>query len=411
MSRGKVLFQLSGSIACFKACNVLSRLVQNDFEIEVVATRSALQFVGLATLEGLTGKPVHVEMFETGRYMNHIDLMKWADVVVLCPATANTIAKLANGSGDDLVSALFLAHDFKKPYLISPAMNVNMYNHPATRESMAKLSAWGVQILETEAGRLACGDVGEGRLLDPERIYARIEEAFRGSEEKTLSGQRILVTAGGTKEPLDGVRYLTNISSGKTGATLATELATKGADVTFLHAEGSVVPASSSVRQKTFSSYVSLERALRSELQEFDYTAVIHAAAVGDFSIESIETSTGTVEASADGKLESTSGIRLKLKRNPKLLTSLKTWSKNDGIRVIGFKLTNSSMYPDGKESVRKLVTESNPSWVVQNDLSEISENRHPFRIYDSTRLLTEVDGATKLADFLADLLSPGGHA
>lgn len=176
MARSKILFQLSGSIAAYKACYLISRLVQEGHEVQTACTRHALQFVGPATLEGLTGRPVFSDTYEPGRMMDHIHLAKWADVAVLCPATANTINRLAHGIADDGVTSLFLAYDLKKPYFVVPAMNQEMYRHPATRESIKKLESWGVRVLETENGHQACGDVGPGRLLDPEKIHHRLKE-------------------------------------------------------------------------------------------------------------------------------------------------------------------------------------------------------------------------------------------
>ncbi|RYZ72494.1 MAG: bifunctional phosphopantothenoylcysteine decarboxylase/phosphopantothenate--cysteine ligase CoaBC, partial [Proteobacteria bacterium] len=221
----KILFQLSGSIACFKACALLSKLSQAGYEIEVVASRSALQFVGEATLEGLTGKRVHTDTFEAGRAMDHIHLMRWADVIVLCPASANTLNKFASGFGDDLLSTMFLAHDFRKPYLIAPAMNQFMWSHPATKASVEKLQSWGLEILGTGKGNLACGEVGEGRMLEPEQIQMAIELALGLAlalpQAQKTSGRHILITSGGTEEPIDGVRSITNTSTGRTGADLA----------------------------------------------------------------------------------------------------------------------------------------------------------------------------------------------
>ncbi|HEX4924910.1 MAG TPA: flavoprotein [Bdellovibrionales bacterium] len=176
-SRSKILFQLTGSIACYKACQVISRLVQNGFEVQTVCTASALQFVGPATLEGLTGRPVFSDVYEHGRMMDHIQLAKWAELAIVAPASANTINSLAAGLAQDAVGALFLAYDLKKPYLIAPAMNSQMLAHPATQASLSKLRAWGVNVLETDSGNLACGDVGEGRLLEPEKIFASIQAA------------------------------------------------------------------------------------------------------------------------------------------------------------------------------------------------------------------------------------------
>ncbi|MGZ3699208.1 MAG: flavoprotein [Bdellovibrionota bacterium] len=177
----KILFQLSGSIACFKACQVLSRLVQEGAEVRVAATSGALRFVGLATLEGLSGSRVFHDAFEEGRQMDHIHLAKWADLAVLAPASASCINRLAAGIGQDAVSTLFLAWDLRrKPYLVAPAMNQEMRRHPATEASLEKLHTYGVKILPSPDGHQACGDVGPGRLAEPETILAEIRAALGG---------------------------------------------------------------------------------------------------------------------------------------------------------------------------------------------------------------------------------------
>ena len=183
MSKSKILFQLTGSIACYKACFLISRLVQADYEVQVACTQNALKFVGEATLEGLTGKPVFTDAYTQGRMLDHIYLAQSADLAILCPASANTINRLAAGMADDAVGSLFLAYDLKKPYLIAPAMNQEMFKHPATRASFEKLRSWNVRILETDYGRQACGDIGPGRLLDPEKIYAEIESALKEAKQ------------------------------------------------------------------------------------------------------------------------------------------------------------------------------------------------------------------------------------
>lgn len=171
----RLLFLLSGSIACYKACVAISQLVQAGIEVRTVATPAALQFVGKATLEGLTGQPVFTDLWESGRAMDHIDLARWADLALVCPATANTINRLAAGLADDPVGTLFLAWELdKKPWWIAPAMNVAMLNHPLTQASLQKLSATGVRVLETGSGTLACGEEGAGRLMEPEKLLMHI---------------------------------------------------------------------------------------------------------------------------------------------------------------------------------------------------------------------------------------------
>jgi len=178
MSRSKILFSLTGSIACYKACQIVSRLAADGCEVKAVCTPAALRFVGAATLEGLTNKPVYADMFDAKTALDHVDLAKWADLSIICPATANTINKLAAGIGDNAVTTLFLAHDFPKPCLVAPAMNQAMWAHPATRRAVDTLKSWGVTVLDVDFGRQACGDVGPGRLLDPERIYEAIKRGL-----------------------------------------------------------------------------------------------------------------------------------------------------------------------------------------------------------------------------------------
>lgn len=171
-----ILFQLSGSIACYKACTVISRMAQAGHSVQCVASGSTLKFIGAATLEGLSGRALLTDTFAPGRWMEHIELNRWADISVLCPATANRLNKMAAGVADDLLGNLWLTHDFAKPLFVVPAMNTKMWTHPITQESVRKLEALGVTLLRPDAGNLACGDVGEGRLLEPEAILKAILE-------------------------------------------------------------------------------------------------------------------------------------------------------------------------------------------------------------------------------------------
>jgi phosphopantothenoylcysteine decarboxylase/phosphopantothenate--cysteine ligase len=408
MSKGKILFQLSGSIACFKACQVLSRLVQSGYEVEVVATPGALRFVGEATLEGLSGRKVHTDTFAAGHQMQHIHLMRWADLVVLCPATANTINKLSTGIGDDLVSTLFLAHDFKKPYLLVPAMNAAMWNHPSTRSSVAKLREWGLDVLDTASGNLACGEVGDGRLPEPEIILAEIERRVRSAPSKTLSNRRLktLITSGGTQEPIDGVRAITNFSSGRTGAALASYFASRGHDVTLLRARGSAEACGVSSRE--FTTFESLRESVASELSQSLFDVVIHAAAVGDYSIDQIEGENGIINGKR--KIESNGDLTLRLKRNPKIVDQLREYSRNPGIQVVAFKLTNGASPDERYAAVQKLAAHAGAQFIVHNDLSEIGPARHRARVYANLEAGTlstaaDVDSKLELARTLEILL------
>jgi len=176
MSTNNILLQISGSIAAFKAAALASLLVDGGFDIRCVATKDALRFIGEPTMEGLTGRPVLSDMFEPGRALDHISLVDWADLMLLYPATANRMTRLRAGLADDLIGALFLANNFRKPYWIAPAMNSNMFAHPAVTEASVTLESWGCRILPTGQGRLACGTVGYGRLLEPEQTLTLVQE-------------------------------------------------------------------------------------------------------------------------------------------------------------------------------------------------------------------------------------------
>ncbi len=171
----RLLFALSGSIACYKACHAISRLAQAGVEIQTVVTPSALKFIGPATLEGLTGRAPFCDLWEPGRAMEHIDLARWADLALVCPATANTLARFANGLADDLLGSLFIAWELKKkPWWVAPAMNHAMLAHPATQANVQKLAAMGVRLLPTGQGNQACGEQGAGRLMEPDDLVLHV---------------------------------------------------------------------------------------------------------------------------------------------------------------------------------------------------------------------------------------------
>jgi phosphopantothenoylcysteine decarboxylase / phosphopantothenate---cysteine ligase len=175
----RILFQLTGSIACFKACDFVSRLAKRSMAVQTVASAGALRFVGGATLEGLTGRTPFTDLYEPGRTMDHIRLARWADLALLCPATANSMNRLAAGLADDAIGALYLAWEIgNKPYLVAPAMNATMWDHAATRAARERLAAHGAQILPVGDGRLACGEQGEGRLLEVDELERLVLQAL-----------------------------------------------------------------------------------------------------------------------------------------------------------------------------------------------------------------------------------------
>lgn len=367
MSKFKVLFKVSGSIAAYKACEVISQLVKADCEVQVITTPQTHNFVGAATLEGLTGRSVLSDMFAPGWAMSHIDLAKWADVAVLCPASANTINKMASGLADDLVTALFLAWEFHKPYVLAPAMNAKMLAHPATQNSLQRLGEWGVTILPTEEGSLACGEEGLGRLLSPDQIFKRVL-----SLRSRAFGPRVLITSGATREHLDPIRFLSNISTGKTGAKLADALSSLGCEVTYLHGINSAVPLQAA-KYVQFNSFQDLNEKLFKFLSESEYAAVIHAAAVSDFSL--------APESYSEKKLPSEQALALTLKPNFKIVDKLVEYSRNSKIKVVAFKLTAFANSHEQKQAVERLFAKGLVHGVVHNELSDYGSH-HKFHFF-----------------------------
>ena len=384
-----LLFLMSGSIAAFKACQVVSQLVQDGFQVQVVMTEAATHFVGPVTLEGLTGRKVLTDIWQEGHAMDHIALTRWADRALLCPASANTIAKLAHGMADDLLSAMALAWPAEKPFLIAPAMNHQMLDAEVTKDNLARLRRRGFQVLPTDAGNLACGEVGLGRMLEPEQIMSYLKIPTRG---------HILVTGGATREPIDGIRFLSNVSTGQTAAALCDQLATMGWQVTYLHGVAALQPHGA--REAIgFTTCQDLDGKLRSLLGSRDYAAVIHAAAVSDYSVQ---------QAQPDVKLESQSELTLHLKLNPKLLPNLKEYSRLKTIQVIGFKLTLNSTVEDGLVKGQNVLS-AGVDAIVTNDWLRVASDRtrHPGTLLERGTQ-TEFNDLTQLSQLLNAMITKG---
>lgn len=379
----RVLVLMSGSIAAFKVVQLVSKLVQAPVsaEVEVVMTPAARAFIGDASLEGLTGRRVRSETFGPGDHMEHIRLVRWADVVLAAPCTANTLNKLSRGIGDDLVGTLFLAHDFAKPWLIAPAMNTRMYQHPVTRESLERLRTMGCTIVEAGSGALACGEVGEGRLAEPDALLEAVLRAARRELPAADAGTadradapartrahrrplRVLVTAGGTRMPLDAVRSIVNGSTGRTGAAIAEDLAALGHEVTLLTAEGAP-GAVELARLERYDDYASFEQSLRALLADHDYDVLVQSAAVSDWRPVG-------PHASATGKIDAdTDTLTLRFERTPKLVGLARGWSRNPALRIVAFKLTAGADAAERRRKVAALFAHDGVVAVVANDLGE----------------------------------------
>lgn len=387
MLKSKILVLITGSIAAYKACYLVSKLVQNGFEVKIAASPSALEFVGRASLEGLSGNVVASDTFEHGHAMDHIHLVRWADLIITIPATANFINKIANGIGDDLLTTMALAHDFQKPFLICPAMNTQMYLHPATQKSILSLKEFGFAILETASGVLACGETGLGKLLDPELIYDEIITAIgapksNGEKPTPKPLPKVLVVSGGTLERIDDVRSITNTSSGKTGAMIASTLYGLGFDVSFLSAKAGAKPEIECDTHE-FKDFKSLEIQLEKLLEIHEFAAIIMCAAVSDFSPVAIFADGKKIEGSKLSSKAET--LEIKLQRNPKLINKIKTLS--NGL-LFGFKLTSGLDETQVFEKIAAQFSDAKCDYIIHNDLSETDKDKtkHLYHLYENAK-------------------------
>lgn len=282
MEKKKILLAVSGGIAAYKAAPVASKLYQSGYEVKVILTASAQKFITPLTFQTLTRQAVYTDTFEEKEpsVVSHIDIADWADLVLIAPATANVIGKLANGIADDMLSTTLLAT--KADVLIAPAMNVNMFNHPAVKKNMETLAAFGWRFIEPNEGLLACGWIGKGRLAEPEELINAVHMYFKEKKEHSLplSGKKVMVTAGPTREELDPVRYFTNHSSGKMGYAIAFAAKKLGADVTLITGPTSLDIPSGVQVERVISAKEMFDKAI-SLYGEQDI--VIKCAAVADY--------------------------------------------------------------------------------------------------------------------------------
>jgi phosphopantothenoylcysteine decarboxylase/phosphopantothenate--cysteine ligase len=328
MSSGRtIVVGITGGIAAYKAVNIVRAFVLQGHSVHVVATEAALRFVGKPTLEAISRNPVHTDLYEGVAEVRHVAVGQSADLIVVAPATANSIAKLAAGLADDLLGTTILASS--APLVLAPAMHTEMWENPATVANVRTLRERGVTIVGPGIGRLTGKDSGAGRMEEPETIVAAALAVMSGkpaSVDQDLAGTKIVVTAGGTREPLDPVRFLGNRSSGKQGVALAAAAALRGADVTLIAAHIEVSPPAN-VRVRS----VSTARELASELAVAAASAdfVFMAAAVADYRPAEVR----------DGKIrkeETGDTLTLSLVRNPDILQGLSANRSRPQV-IVGF--------------------------------------------------------------------------
>jgi phosphopantothenoylcysteine decarboxylase/phosphopantothenate--cysteine ligase len=353
--RGKlVVLGVSGSIAAYKAVELARRLTQAGATVQVIMTRSATEFVQPLTFQALTYRPVEIEMFSgiDDRAAGHVSMGIHADLIVIAPATAHVLARLAHGFADDLLATTVLASS--APVILAPAMETHMWQNAATAANVATLRSRGVRVVEPESGELASGLVGQGRLASLERIEEEIVAALR-VRTRLLAGRRVVVTAGPTLEPIDPVRVITNRSSGKMGYAVATAARDAGADVTLI-AGPTALPSPPGVRLVPIETVAELRDAVVASLPDAD--AIVMAAAVADYG--AAEPSTSKLKKKDLGE-----AMTLRLVRTPDILAAVAP-ARRAGTLLVGFKAETG----DPVAEAGRMLKEKGLDLVVANDVS-----------------------------------------
>jgi phosphopantothenoylcysteine decarboxylase/phosphopantothenate--cysteine ligase len=342
-----VVLGVTGSIAAYKAVDLASKLTQAGANVDVVMTKAAAEFIAPMSFRSITHRPVVTEMFDMSSEFSaeHVGLAERADIVVIAPATACIIAKLAAGISDDILSCTVLATT--APLLIAPSMNVNMYQNPITQDNLSKLRQRGFSVVGPASGTLACGDVGSGRLADVEQILAAIQQILGKSND--LAGKRIVVTAGGTREPIDPIRYISNRSSGKMGYALAEAARDRGASVVLITAP-TALPAPLGMEVTRVESALQMREEVLKSVTRAD--ALIMAAAVADYR--------PTIPLESKLKREAPT-LQLELTKTPDILGEVK-----GSLLKIGFAAESENLV----ENARRKLDEKHLNLIAANDVT-----------------------------------------
>jgi len=357
--RPRVVLGVSGGIAAYKAAELLRRFTESGHDVRVVPTHAALEFVGSATWEALSGHAVRTEVFEDVPEVPHVRLGQQADLVVVAPATADLLAKAAHGLAGDLLTSTLLTASC--PVILAPAMHTEMWEHAATRANVATLRSRGVIVIEPAVGRLTGADSGVGRLPDPEQIFDLARTVLaRGRPEADLAGRRVVVSAGGTREPLDPVRFLGNRSSGRQGYAIARTALARGAEVLLVSANVAL-PDPAGAKVVRVGSAEEMRRAVLDAATSAD--AVVMAAAVADFRPASY--AEAKIKKSADG----VSAPVLELVRNPDILLELSAGRSHAGQVLVGFAAETGDSSGDVLDHGREKLTRKGVDLLVVNQV------------------------------------------
>ncbi len=349
----KILFGVTGGIAAYKALEVVSLLKKSGAEVKVIMTKSACEFVSPLSFQTISQNMVAIDMFEEPKAweVRHISLASWADAMVIAPATANVCGKLANGIADDMLTTTFMA--CKAPKIIAPAMNTAMYENPIVQKNISFLKGLGMEFAEPESGPLACGDVGKGRLATPEDIYEKICEVLLFAE-KDFTGKNVVVTAGGTIERIDPVRYITNHSSGKMGAAIARAASYRGADVTLICGNCSAeLPKNINI--------------IKVESAQDMYDAVMDVSAKADIIIKAAAVADYRPETVAENKIKKGKLGNIVLTSNPDILEEL--GKKYSGKKtLVGFCMETENLVDNAYGKLKR----KSLDLIAANSLNEV---------------------------------------
>ncbi|WP_309114833.1 bifunctional phosphopantothenoylcysteine decarboxylase/phosphopantothenate--cysteine ligase CoaBC [Saccharothrix sp.] len=403
-TKPRVVLGVGGGIAAYKACEVLRRLTESGHSVRVVPTDGALKFVGAATFEALSGQPVHADVFSDVPSVQHVKLGQEADLVVVAPATANLLAKAAQGLADDLLTNTLLTA--RCPVLLVPAMHTEMWEHPATQANVALLRSRGVIVAEPASGRLTGKDTGKGRLPEPSEIVelARLLLERPDALPRDLEGVHVAISAGGTREPLDPVRFLGNRSSGRQGYALARVAAQRGARVTLVAAHTADLATPAGVELERVGTAAELRDAMHFVAKDAD--VVVMAAAVADFRpVESAEHKIKKTDRDPDP---------VALTRNADILAELVA-ARRDGQVVVGFAAETGDGESDVLEYGRAKLKRKGCDWLVVNAVGD----GRAFEVEDNAGWLLSADGAetpiphgskARLASALWDAVAPSAR-
>ena len=355
MLKGKhIILGITGGIAAYKSVTLLRLFVKAGAEVQVVITPAGKEFITPVTLSALSGRPVISEVFtaNTGTWNSHVDLGLWADAMIIAPATASTIGKMANGIADNMLVTTYLSA--KCPVFVAPAMDLDMFRHPTTARNIGLLKSYGNHVIEPAEGELASHLVGKGRMEEPEKIYEFVNAFFEKGAE--LKGKKVLVTAGPTYEKIDPVRFIGNYSSGKMGYALADEFASRGAEVVLVSGPVSIVPENPSVVVEHVESALQMHEAVMNRLADMDIAVM--CAAVADY--RPVKPSASKIKREKNGSLH------VELLSNPDIAADTGA-RKREGQILVGFALETDHAEENALDKMRR----KNLDMIVLNSLEE----------------------------------------